>query len=150
MTIHAFAANDPDALGEVAYVIDHESGTFFHGGDTRPAAESFRRIAASFDIDLGALAFGSVGRIYDPAADRADRTRWYMDENQIVEAANQLALDRLLPTHYDMWRGMGADPTGISHHARSYEYPRVVEHGVIGDRFTVAEPGRQRPLALRN
>jgi len=149
LTVHVREANDPDAVGEVAYVIEHESGTFFHGGDSRPAPGSFPAIAAAFDIDVGALAFGSVGNIYEPDTGKAEPTRWYMDQNQIVTATNQLGLDRLLPVHYDMWRGVGADPTALTHHAASFEYPRVVEHAAIGDRFSVAEPGRIQTRTLR-
>jgi L-ascorbate 6-phosphate lactonase len=149
LRIHARAANDPDAIGEVAYVIDHESGTFFHGGDTRPAAESFPRIAEDFDIDLGVLALGSVGDIAYPDRGTVKRTRWYMDENQVIEAANQLELDRLLPTHWDMWRGVGADPTALVEHAASFDYPRLIEHGRIGDRVDVADAGIVRAQSLR-
>lgn len=150
LTIHPRPGNDPDAIEEVTYIVEHESGTFFHGGDTRPAPEAFLDIADQFDIDLGALAFGSVGMIYDPEIDETERTRWYMDENQIIEAANQLELERLLPTHYDMWRGVGADPTALSHHATSYEYPWVIEQPVVGDRFSVNHPGRVRLQSLRD
>jgi len=145
LTIHARAANDPDAIAEVAYVVEHRSGTFFHGGDSRPAGEAFPRIAADFDIDLGVLAFGSVGRIAYPDTGEVERTRWYMDENQVIKAANQLELDRLLPTHWDMWRGVGADPSALANHAASFEYPRVIESVQIGDRVDVAAPGVVQP-----
>lgn len=46
MTIYAREANDPDAIDEVAYIIEHESGTFFHGGDSRPAPDAFSDITA--------------------------------------------------------------------------------------------------------
>jgi L-ascorbate 6-phosphate lactonase len=149
LTIHVRAANDPDAIEEVAYVVEHETGTFLHAGDSRPAPEAFPAIAEEFDVDLGALAFGSVGNVSEPETDTVERTRWYMDENEIVEAAGQLELDRLLPTHYDMWRGVGADPTVLTHHAASFTYPRIIEHAVVGDRFTVSEPGKLQARSLR-
>lgn len=149
LTVHVVAANDPDAIEEVAYVVEHDSGTFFHGGDSRPAPDAFGAVAESFDIDVGALALGSVGNVYDLDAGHVERSRWYMDENGIIEAANQLELDRLLPTHYDMWRGLGADPGVLGHHAASFAYPRVIEHAVVGDRFSIAEPGRVQARCLR-
>lgn len=149
LTIHARPANDPDAIGEVAYVIEHETGTFFHGGDSRPAPEAFPRIADEFDIDLGVLALGSVGDIVYPDEGSVERTRWYMDENQVIEAANQLQLDRLMPTHWDMWRGVGADPTALFEHAASFEYPRVLEQIKIGDRVDVDSAGVVRAQSLR-
>jgi L-ascorbate 6-phosphate lactonase len=149
LTVHVVAANDPDAIEEVAYVVEHDSGTFFHGGDSRPAPDAFGAVADAFDIDVGALALGSVGNVYDPDAGHVERSRWYMDENGVIEAANQLELDRLLPTHYDMWRGLGADPGALSHHAASFAYPRVIEHAVVGDQFSIVEPGRVQARCLR-
>lgn len=149
LTVHVRGANDPDAIAEVSYVVEHESGTFFHGGDSRPAPDAFPAIAEEFDIDVGALAFGSVGNIYDPGPDRVERTRWYMDENQILEAANQLELDRLVPTHYDMWRGVGSDPKVLAEHAASFEYPHVLETVRIGDRLSLSRPGVVQAESLR-
>jgi L-ascorbate 6-phosphate lactonase len=92
---------------------------------------------------------GSVGDIAYPDRGTVERTRWYMDENQVIEAANQLELDRLLPTHWDMWRGVGADPTALVEHAASFDYPRLIEHGRIGDRVDVADAGIVRAQSLR-
>lgn len=139
-SITVCGANDPDAIEPVSYVIEHETGTLFHGGDSRPA-ETFESIGNRFDIDLGVLAFGSVGNIYEPDKGHAEVTRWYMDENQIIEAANQLQLERLAPSHYDMWRGVGADPKVLFEHAASHRYPRVIEPVKIGDRVDFTKPG---------
>ena len=43
LTVHVRGANDPDAIEPVSYVIEHDSGTFFHAGDSRPA-EAFEDI----------------------------------------------------------------------------------------------------------
>ncbi|MFB6129440.1 MAG: MBL fold metallo-hydrolase [Salinigranum sp.] len=126
-------ANDPDAEHPVSYVFEHESGTFFHGGDARPG-EAFVDVGRRYDIDLGALAFGSAGTIPDKATREPRRTKWYADENEIVEAASDLRLDRLLPTHWDMWKGLTADPTALHPHAASFDYPRRLEIVEIGDR----------------
>jgi len=147
-TVHVRGANDPDADGDVSYVIEHEAGTFFHGGDSRPA-EAFAEVGAAFDIDLGALAFGSIGHIYFPEDKAVRRTQWYMGENEIIECANVLGLDRLVPTHYDMWRGMDADPKVLHEHATTHEHPRVVERVKVGDRLDWSEPGLQRAEYLR-
>jgi len=147
-TVHVRGANDPDALEPVSYVIEHESGTFFHGGDSRPA-DTFADVGAEFGLDLGVLALGSVGNVYYPDDDETRVTRWYNDENQVVEAANDLGLTRLVPSHYDMWRGVGADSKVLFDHAASYRYPRVVERMVIGDRVDFGEPGVVQPRLLR-
>ncbi len=135
LTVHVEPATDPDADHPVSYVFDHQTGTFFHGGDARPGG--FERIGASHDIDVGALAFGSTGMIPDKQSGTPTRTTWYNDENDIIRAANELRLDTLVPTHWDMWKGLTADPTALHHHARSFDYPGTLEILEIGDRIDV-------------
>ena len=55
-----------------------------------------------FDIDISALALDTGGSIYDPKRDAGVRTEWYMDENEVVEVAQLLRFDRLLPNPRDM------------------------------------------------
>jgi L-ascorbate 6-phosphate lactonase len=129
-------ASDPDATEPVSYVIEHEAGTVFHGGDTKPADE-FDRIGAEYDIDLGILAFGTVGPIPDKETGEPVRTKWYNDENQLIEAAEALSIDRLVPTHWDMWRRLTADPTVLSHHTKGFDRPKRIELVEIGDRIDV-------------
>ncbi|QLD84278.1 MBL fold metallo-hydrolase [Natronomonas halophila] len=136
LSIHVEPANDPDADHPVAYVIEHDSGTFFHGGDARPS-DGFEEIGERYDIDLGVVAFGSAGMIPDKQTREPKYTQWYADENMAAEAANQLQLDRLLPTHWDMWKGLTADPESLRHHTRSFEYPRTLDVLEIGDSTTV-------------
>ena len=135
LTVSVYEANDPDASEPVAYVFEHEVGTFVHGGDARPGA--FGAIADRHDVDVGALAFGTTGRIPDKETREPTRTTWYSDENTIIEAANELELERLVPTHWDMWKGLTADPTVLHRHASSFEYPKQLEVIEIGDRLDV-------------
>ena len=133
-TVHVEDANDPDATHPVSYVFEHDAGTIFHGGDTKPSDE-FDRIGEEYDLDLGILAFGTVGQIPDKETRKPKRTRWYNDENQVVEAASALQLDRLVPSHWDMWKGLTSDPKVLHHHAKSFEYPERLEIVEIGDRI---------------
>lgn len=149
LEIHVREANDPDAIEPVTYVIEHESGTFFHAGDSRPS-EAFSAIGEEFDIDLGVLALGSVGNVYYPEDDETRLTKWYMDENQVIKAANDLRLTRLFPSHWDVWRGVGADPKALHEHAATHQYPRTVEVGAVGDRLAVDAPGIVPARTLRN
>ena len=135
-TVHVEAATDPDAVDPVSYVFEHSAGTFFHGGDARPS-EAFERVGTEYDIDVGVLAFGSAGTIPDKETREPKYTKWYSDEGEIVDAARQLQLDRLLPTHWDMWKGLTADPTALHDHVRSFEYPARLELVEIGDRVQV-------------
>jgi len=139
LTVHVRGANDADSLHPVSYVVEHESGAFFHGGDTKPA-DCFEEVGEEFDIDVGALAFGSVGNIRHPDGELR-RTKWYMDENEVIEAANQLRIDRLVPTHYDLWKGLNADPKVLHEHAASHECPKVVEIVNLGDMTKIDEYG---------
>ncbi|WP_252701048.1 MBL fold metallo-hydrolase [Natronosalvus vescus] len=132
-TLHVEPAHDPDATHPVSYVLEHDAGTIFHGGDTKPTDE-FDRLGEHYDIDLGILAFGTVGTVPDKETREPVRTRWYNDENQIIECASALQLERLLPSHWDMWRGLTADPKALHHHAKSFEHPRRLEIVEIGDR----------------
>ncbi|MFC7072098.1 MBL fold metallo-hydrolase [Halovenus rubra] len=131
LTVHVHAANDPDADQPVAYVIEHETETFVHGGDARPG--KFETIGDTYDVDLGVLAFGSAGMIPDKETREPKRTKWYNDENMLIEAANELQLNRLIPTHWDMWKGLTADPSAVVKHACRFEYPRQLDIIEIGD-----------------
>ncbi len=134
LRIHVETANDPDATHPVSYVFEHDAGTFFHGGDARPG-DPFVAVGEAYDIDLGVLAFGSDGQILDKQTREPKYTKWYSDENEIAEAARQLELNRLVPTHWDMWKGLTADPTALHDHVRSHAYPRRLEIVEIGDRI---------------
>ncbi|PSQ10696.1 MBL fold metallo-hydrolase [Halobacteriales archaeon QS_7_68_65] len=151
LTIHVRGANDPDAIEPVSYVVEHDSGTFFAAGDSRPA-DAFSTVAEEFDLDLGVLAFGSVGNIVHTEDDptEARPTEWYNDGDGIATAANQLELDRLAPVHWDVWHGVGADPNVIPEHVDSYAYPNVIERVRIGDRLDVGEPGVVQLKAIRD
>ena len=133
-TIGVVETHDADATHPVGYVIHHESGTIFHGGDTKPA-ENFTAVGEAYDIDIGILAFGAIGNIPDKETREPVRTKWYSTENEIVKAASDLQLDRLVPTHWDMWKGMTADPTVLHKHTQSYAYPSVLDVVEIGDRI---------------
>ncbi len=133
-TVHVVETHDPDATHPVGYVIEHDAGTLFHAGDSKPSS-SFPALAERFDLDLGILAFGSVGNVPDKETGEPVRTKWYSDENEIVAAANALELDRLVPTHWDMWKGLTADPTALHEHTRSFEHPNRLDIVEIGDRI---------------
>jgi L-ascorbate 6-phosphate lactonase len=132
LTISVEPANDPDAEGPLSFVLEHQSGTFFHGGDARPGA--FSGVGEAYDIDLGVLAFGTTGMIPDKETREPARTTWYNDEGMVIDAATELGLDRLLPSHWDIWKGLTADPTALHAHARGFEFPRQLELVEIGDR----------------
>lgn len=142
VTVHVRGAMDKDAVEPLSFIVEYDGWTFAHGGDSRPSGE-FEAIGAEFDIDIGALAFGSHGTYYPNGG--ASTEQLYMDENELLQAANQLKLDRLVPTHWDIWNGFGADPKSIHEHARTCRYPRIVEPIKIGDRLDLHRPGIVKP-----
>jgi L-ascorbate 6-phosphate lactonase len=150
LTVHVRGANDPDAEEPVTYVVEHDAGTFFAGGDTRPW-DGFEDVADEFDLDLGVLPYGTTGKLLhtedDPPETRV--TEWYNDGDQLSEAVGQLELDRFAPVHWDMWRGVSADPKSLHEDLASYEYPRSLEVIEIGDRLEVGRPGVIRPKDIR-
>ena len=133
VTVHVEFAHDPDATHPVSYVIEYGDATLFHGGDTKPH-DDFDELGEAYDVDLGILAFGTIGTIDDKETGEPVRTKWYNTENQVVEAASDLQFDRLLPSHWDMWKGLTADPKVLHHHAKSFAYPRDLAIVEIGDR----------------
>jgi len=133
-SVHVVETHDPDATHPVGYVFSHPTGTIFHAGDSKPAS-SFEALGAAYDIDIGILAFGSSGMIPAKESGEPTYTTWYSDETELIEAANALALDRLVPTHWDMWKGLTADPTALHEHVRSFDRPKRLDIVEIGDRI---------------
>ena len=128
--------HDPDAVEPVGYVFEAGSRTFAHVGDSRPG-EVFEAVGETHDIDVGAVAVGSAGLIPDKDTRRPTETMWYNDENQAIALARALGADRLVPTHWDAWKSLTANPAALHDHARSFEHPRRVEVVEIGDRLEV-------------
>ena len=146
LTVRVFGADDPDAEEPVSFLFEHDAGTFFHGGDSR-VADTFSEVGREHDVDVCALAYGSWGFRYYPAADEIRTREVYMDADDVIEAANALRADRLVPTHWRMWKGLEADPRALSTAATSMVAPKVVEPVDVGDRVDVAEPG-VKPLSV--
>ena len=130
--VHVEPAHDPDADHPVSYVFEHEAGTFFHGGDARPS-DAFDDVGDRYDLDSGVLALGSAGMIPDKETREPTYTKWYSDETMVAEAAAQLELTRLVPTHWDTWKGLTADPAALRPHVRGYDHPERLEVLEIGD-----------------
>jgi L-ascorbate 6-phosphate lactonase len=135
LEVSVYRANDPDADGPVAYAFEHEVGTFVHGGDARPG--DFSRVATAHDVDVAALAFGSAGMIPDKETREPAYTKWYNDENEVVRAARELRTETLVPTHWDMWKGLTADPSALHDHVRSFDAPSDLMIVEIGDRLDI-------------
>jgi len=148
LTVQVRDASDPDAREAVSYVIESPAGTFFHPGDARNAP-IFQDIGKAFDIDIGAFAYGSKGTYFDPDRGKPRRVKWYMNGDEVIDACDALQLNRLLPTHYDMWKGFQASPCALYDHASSAAYPRAVTPIEVGDRVDLGRPGVIPPCYTR-
>jgi L-ascorbate 6-phosphate lactonase len=136
LSVDVVEVNDPDATHPVGYVLTYDGRTVFHGGDTKPH-DGFAAVGETYDVDLAVVAFGSVGTVPDKETGEPVETKWYCNENEAVEVARALDADRLLPTHWDMWKGLTADPTALHEHVRGFDAPRRLEIVEIGDRVDV-------------
>ena len=87
----------------VTYLIEADGVKIFFGGDTS-AGEAFDEIGKTDDLDIAILAFGR---------------KWYMDEPNLLDAAERLKPKLLLPCHWDLWRAYTGD---------ILELGRLVEH----------------------
>ncbi|MFW6153527.1 MAG: MBL fold metallo-hydrolase [Halobacteriota archaeon] len=128
--------HDPDAEQAHTYVISDGRRTIAHCADGRPF-DGLERIGETHDIDLAVAAVGSSGMIPDKRTRKPTETTWYNDANDVVRMASMLRADRLVPTHWDMWKGLTADPTGLIETRRSFTYPAAVEVLEIGDRIVL-------------
>ena len=137
LTVHVEPAHDPMADGAVSYVITDGDRTLFHGGDTRYDENLMYDIGHRFDIDLGVVAFGTTGRIADKQTGELRDRDWYADGNEVIDIARALDLGQLVPTHWDMWRGLTANPRSLYRHAESRWFPDRLTIAEVGDRLDV-------------
>ncbi len=129
-------AHDPDADEPVTYVLRANGRTLVHPGDARPAAFA-DSVGERYDVDVALSAVGSAGSIPDKRTREPTHTEWYNDSDEAIALARRLRATRLVPTHFDAWKGLTADPAALHEHARSFEFPRRVDPVEIGDRFAV-------------
>lgn len=87
----AYDEYEPQA---VTYTIESGGVKVFFGGDTS-AGPVFDEIGAKGDLDIAMAAFGR---------------KWYMDEAQLLDAAERLHPKLLLPFHWELWRAYTGDP----------------------------------------
>lgn len=132
--ITAYEGTDPDASADSTFVFEAAGQTIVHPGDGRPDP-TLEQIGTAHDVDLAVVAVGSAGMISDKQTGELTQKTWYNDHNDCVRAASQLRTDVLVPTHWDMWKGLTTDPGTVRTHSRSFEHPRRVEILEIGDRF---------------
>lgn len=92
-SITVWPAYDAYEPGAVTFVIESGGVKLFFGGDTS-AGQAFDEIGAEGDLDIAMLAFGR---------------KWYMNEAELLDAAERLRPKLLLPFHWELWRAYTGD-----------------------------------------
>lgn len=129
-----YPGTDPDADADLTFVFEHDDHTIVHPGDGRPS-DTLTAIGEQFDVDLAIAAVGSSGMIDDKETREPVLTTWYNTPDDCVRVGHQLQAEVLVPTHWDMWKGLTTDPHVVDTHRRSFEHPKRVAVMEIGDRF---------------
>lgn len=130
--VDVFECHDPDATEAVTYVLNDGLHTMVHCADGRPS-ETLEKIGQAFEVDIAFAAFGSTGVIPDKRTREPTVTTWYNDANDVINMGYQLRTSVLVPTHWDMWKGLTADPTSLIDNRRSLPHPERVVCIEIGD-----------------
>jgi L-ascorbate 6-phosphate lactonase len=123
--ISVYGAHDPGEPGAVTYVLEARGTTLFVSGDTA-GGEVLREVGASRSPDYALLAFGRT---------------WYMDEQQIIDAARDLDPAVLIPFHWDLWRHQTGDIARLVEIYCREQPPFELKVMLIGD--SVAITARQ-------
>ena len=118
---------DTDEPHGVTYLIESGGVKVFFGGDTR-VGPVFDELGANGDLDIAMLAFGS--------------TKFYMDEAQLLDAAERLRPRLLLPYHWDVWHGLTGDALELGRLVERRQPPLDVQLLLIGQYLHYMPDGR--------
>lgn len=115
--IDVWPSHDPGEPHAVTYVLRSHGVSLFVSGDTwrGPALEA---VGAAYELDYGLLAFGRT---------------WYMDEEQMLTAAEELGVGTLLPFHWEFWRNHTGDPVRLCELYFARRQPFALKLLLIGD-----------------
>lgn len=91
--ISVYPAYDPNEPHAVTFVLQSRGASVFVSGDTAQGP-ALAEIGGQHELDYALLAFGRT---------------WYMDEEQLVEAARQLRPRSVIPFHWEFWRNHTGD-----------------------------------------
>lgn len=115
--ISAHPSSDPNEPHAVSYVLRSAGVSLFVSGDTARFPE-LATIGTGSAIDYALLAFGRT---------------WYMDEEELIEAARDLSPGTLLPFHWEFWRNHTGDIVRLLEIYHRERPPFELELLLIGD-----------------
>jgi L-ascorbate 6-phosphate lactonase len=123
--VAVYASYDPNEPDAATYVLESSGVTLFVSGDTW-RGPALAEIGASRGLDFALLAFGRT---------------WYMTEEELIEAATDLAPSTLLPFHWEFWRNHTGDVVRLLDAYHQYSPPFALKLLLVGDSL-VLEPSQ--------
>jgi L-ascorbate metabolism protein UlaG (beta-lactamase superfamily) len=120
--ISVHGARDPGEPEAVTYIVESAGVRLFVSGDTA-GCPALVEIGARRDVDFALLAFGRT---------------WYMNEEQLIAAARDLAPATLLPFHWDFWRNHTGDIVRLLEIYHRESPPFDLKILLIGDSLTLS------------
>jgi L-ascorbate 6-phosphate lactonase len=124
VSVRVYGAHDPHEPGAVSFVLEASGVSLFVSGDTRQGP-ALADVAGENALDYALLAFGGD---------------WYMNPEQMLEAATVLGPRTLLPFHWEMWRHQTGDLVALFEAYHRLRPSFRLELPLIGDRVPLA-PG---------
>jgi L-ascorbate 6-phosphate lactonase len=121
ISVHeSYDPNEPDAA---TFILESSGVTLFVSGDTS-RGPALAQVGSRHRLDFALLAFGRT---------------WYMSEEELIEAATDLAPETLLPFHWEFWRNHTGDVVRLfeAYHRKQREFD--VKMLLVGDSL-VLEP----------
>jgi len=91
--IRVWPAYDEGEPSAVTYTIESGGVKVFFGGDSS-SGPAFDEVGSAGDLDIAMIAFGRT---------------WYMNEAQLLDAAQRLRPRVLIPFHWELWRSHTGD-----------------------------------------
>jgi L-ascorbate 6-phosphate lactonase len=122
VAVRVHGAHDPLEPGAVSFVLEAGGTSLFVGGDTR-SGEALEKVAEEHALDHALLAFGGD---------------WYMDAEEVLDAATVLRPKTLIPFHWEVWRRQTGDLVRLfeAYHRRCP--PFRLELPLMGDSVSLA------------
>ena len=115
--------NEPHA---VMFAVESGGIKVLFAGDSA-AGPAFDEIGECSDLDIAMLAFGRT---------------WYMNESQMLDAAERLRPKLLLPFHWELWRGHTGDVLEFGRLVERRNLPFEVRLPMIGEYLHYFPDGR--------
>jgi L-ascorbate 6-phosphate lactonase len=115
--VRAYPSGDRVAKSALIYLIKLDGIGFVHAGDSL-LTDAFDTIGRSSSVDVALLATA-----LNPSGEH-----WYMQPQDLVEAAHRLRATLLVPGHWDIWQELARSPDELDSELRAEDplLPRAI------------------------